>query len=145
MVLSLYRREEGQSIVELALLLPILLLVTFFALEISLGAYYKLTLNNMVREVARIVSVSESETPEVTNEKVNAIVQVYSTNGPLVLEVDDPEKFNLTWEESILDVTYKTITVSATYNGLKLPFIGKMAVKSVLIYPKLYVSPDIWQ
>lgn len=142
---KLIKKDDGQSIIELALLLPIMLLITFFALEISLGAYYKLTLNNMVREIARVVSVSEGEAPETTEEKVNNIVHAYSTNGPLVLPVNDPSKFDLMWEESILDVTYKAITVKATYRGLELPLIGPLTISANLVYPKLYVSPDIWQ
>ncbi len=138
------RNENGQSIVEFALLLPIMLLITFFALELSLSTYYKLTLNNMVREVARVVSVSESEAPEVTSSKVNSIIQTFAAKGPLRLEVNDPEKFTLDWNEEIINVTYKSITISATYSGLSLPFIGPVVVKSMLVYPKLYISPDIW-
>lgn len=141
---KLCKSENGQSIVEFALLLPIMLLITFFALELSLSTYYKLTLNNMVREVARVISVSESEEPEVTSSKVNTIIQTFATEGPLVLEVNDPEKFTLNWNEEIINVTYKSITVSATYSDLSLPFIGPIVVKSMLVYPKLYVSPDIW-
>jgi len=141
---TFFKSENGQSIVEFALLLPVMLLITFFALELSLSTYYKLTLNNMVREVARVISVSESEAPEVTSGKINTIIQTFATKGPLVLEVNDPEKFNLDWNEEIINVTYKSITISATYNGLSLPFIGPIVVKSMLVYPKLYISPDIW-
>lgn len=137
--------EKGQSVVELALFLPIILLITFFALEISLGTYYKLILNNIVREVARVVSVSEGEAPEATEEKINNLLQAYSANGPLVLPVNDPEKFELILEENILDITYKSIEVKATYRGLDLPFIGPLTVSSNIVFPKLYVSPDIWQ
>lgn len=140
-----YRNDGGQSIVEFALLLPIMLLITFFVLSIALGNYYKTTLNNMIREVARVVSVSENEAPEKTEEKVNKVVQAYATFGPLVLEVDDADKFKLEWDEEIVSITYKAITVSATYSGLDLPFIGPFAVSSKLVYPKLYVSPDIWE
>jgi Flp pilus assembly protein TadG len=143
-VSAFYRNENGQSIIEFALLLPIMLLITFFALELSLSTYYKLTLNNMVREVARIISVSESETSEITSSKVDALIQTFATNGPLVLEVNDPEKFTLDWNEEIVNVTYKYITISATYKGLNFPFIGPIVVKSMLVYPKLYISPDIW-
>jgi hypothetical protein len=98
----------------------------------------------MVREVARIISVSESETSEITSSKVDALIQTFATNGPLVLEVNDPEKFTLDWNEEIVNVTYKYITISATYKGLNFPFIGPIVVKSMLVYPKLYISPDIW-
>ena len=143
-VSAFYINENGQSIIEFALLLPIMLLITFFALELSLSTYYKLTLNNMVREVARIISVSESETSEITSSKVDALIQTFATNSPLVLEVNDPEKFTLDWNEEIVNVTYKYITISATYKGLNFPFIGPIVVKSMLVYPKLYISPDIW-
>jgi Flp pilus assembly protein TadG len=137
------KNEKGQSTVELALFIPFILFVTFFAVEIVLGSYYGLVLNNVVREVARIVSVSEGENPSVTQTKVNNLLNRFSTDGPLRLEVNDPALFSLTWQETLLDTYYKQITVQTTYRGLKLPFIGPLNISASIIFPKLSLPPGI--
>jgi len=134
---NLNKSEKGQSTIELALFIPIFLLTAFLIVEIILGSYCRLVLNNVVREVARIVSVSEGENPDLTQAKVKKILDRFSANGPIRLDENEPEIFSLTWEENILDISYKTITVKATYRGIKIPLVGTLNVTASIIYPKL--------
>jgi len=42
---NLNKNENGQSIVEFALFLPVILLVVFVSIQISIIAYYRLVIN----------------------------------------------------------------------------------------------------
>ncbi len=57
MIKHFVRSSKGQAVVELALVLPIFLLLVFGVIEISRIGYSYVTLNNAVRSGARIASL----------------------------------------------------------------------------------------
>lgn len=81
-------REKGQSAVEMALTLPLLLLLIFGMIEMGWMASTRLVMDNMTREGARAGIVAQSMsgvTTEVTN-SINGIKPSYMTS-PLTITV----------------------------------------------------------
>lgn len=131
------KKEQGQSVVEFALLLPILLFIVMFAIEISMGAYYKMILNQIMLDVARIVAVSDNQTSSELNADVQAILTAYQNQGALHIRATDTSLFSITWSTETVDILYKIITVTGRYTGVQLPFIGTLPVSDQLVYPFL--------
>ncbi|MGV1045777.1 MULTISPECIES: TadE/TadG family type IV pilus assembly protein [unclassified Limnohabitans] len=73
--------QQGAAAVEFALILPILLLVFFGMIELSLALYDKAILTNASREGARAGIVLSS--PKMTDAQIRAVVLNY-TNGSLI-------------------------------------------------------------
>lgn len=71
------RKTRGQSLVEMALVLPILLLLVLTFIDLARGVYYYSTLGNAVREGARYASVRKLDTSTVRAE-VESVVKGYS-------------------------------------------------------------------
>jgi hypothetical protein len=71
------RKTRGQSLVEMALVLPILLLLVLTFIDLARGVYYYSTLGNAVREGARYASVRKLDTQTVRDE-VESVVTGYS-------------------------------------------------------------------
>ena len=69
------KEEKGQSVVEFALVLPVLLLILCGILEFSWALYGKLSLENTAREAARAGSVGATVT-EATANAQNTIVAI---------------------------------------------------------------------
>lgn len=121
--------------VEFALLLPVLLFIVMFAIEICMGSYYKMVLNHIMLDVARVVAVSETESAGDLNQKIQGILTAYQNQGALHIHSRDASLFSVTWTTETVDILYKVITVTGRYNGVRLPFIGNLLVSDQLIYP----------
>lgn len=68
------KKQQGQSLVESALIIPLVLLLIFTFLDLGRGVYYYSALGNAVREGARYASVTKLENTSVEadiKEKVN--------------------------------------------------------------------------
>lgn len=68
---------RGQSLVEMALILPVLLLLVLTFLDLGRAVYYYSTIGNAVRDGARYASVNKLDTLE-AREKVEDMVRKYS-------------------------------------------------------------------
>ena len=79
-VFVLPQPEKGQSIVEFALFLPVILLVVFVSIQISIIAYYRLVLNQVLTDLARTVSVTENPDNVVCQNRIESILDFYSEN-----------------------------------------------------------------
>lgn len=133
---SLFNKEQkGQSVIEFSMMLPIFLLIVMFSIEICFGTYYKMVLNHLLLDVARVVAVSDNETTSALNSKVQGILTSYQNKGSLLFQTKNTSLFTLTWTTQTVDVVYKVITVQASYTGIKLPFIGTLNVSDKLIFP----------
>jgi len=130
-----FKKQKGQSLVEFAVLLPVLLFVVMFAIEISMGAYYKMILNQIMLDVARVVAVSDAGSTEDLNEKVQGILTAYQSQGALRILSSDTSLFSITWTSETIDIFYSLITVTGRYTGVRLPFIGTLPVSDQLVYP----------
>lgn len=134
-VRELQKSQLGQSIVEFSLMLPIFLLVMMFAIELCFGAYYKIVINQLLLDVARVVSVSDNETSTQTNNKIQAILNAYQNQGAIYLKAKDTSLFTVSWTIQTVNIIYKVVTVKARYTGVRLPFIGTLPVSDQLIFP----------
>jgi Flp pilus assembly protein TadG len=56
-----YKKEHGQSMVELALILPVMLLLVFGTIDIGLGVKTYIGLTNATREGVRWISIHPSD------------------------------------------------------------------------------------
>ena len=73
------QKSHGQSLVEVALTLPLLLLLIFTFLDLGRAVYYYSAIGNAVREGARFASVTPLDlTDSDDQDEVKAVVQNYS-------------------------------------------------------------------
>lgn len=73
----------GQSLVEFALTIPILLLVIFVFLDLGRAVYYYSALNNAVREGARYATVTLFSSNADRETKVRQVVQDFAVSMPI--------------------------------------------------------------
>ena len=79
-----YRREEGQAMVEFALILPIFLLILCGIIDFGWLFYNQLSLNNACREGARYAVVHTAENADTTaiiNHIENTTTTVFANDG----------------------------------------------------------------
>ncbi len=119
------RNERGASAVEFALVMPILALVVFGIIEMSLILYEVAILTNASREGARAGIVSQS--PRATDTDILGVVDTYlkdrfpksfdgSTNPPqITISPDYATRQNATFGSDL------TVTVKYRYSFLVLP------------------------
>lgn len=108
--------QIGAAAVEFALILPILLLVFFGMIELSLALYDKAILTNASREGARAGIVLSS--PKLTDAQIRTVVLNY-TNGALI-SLGSTTAPTVTIEQST-PASFPNplrVTVSYTYKGL---------------------------
>lgn len=81
---SRFRREDGQAMVEFALILPILLLILCGIIDFGWLFYNQLSLNNACREGARYAVVNTAEdgsTQAIINHIEMTTTTVFANNG----------------------------------------------------------------
>jgi len=101
-----FKKETGQSMLELAIILPIFMLIVCGIIDFGWLFYNQLTLNNSAREGARFAVVNTTPTDRITliQNKVNAV-----TPAPL-----------------------KTgMTITITYSNVTTPLLGDVTVTLV--------------
>lgn len=134
--------RKGQSIVEFALMVPLLLMCIMVFLEISFNVYYKMVLNHLLLDVARIVAVSKDEPTSQTNSKIQSVIDAYANQGAIIFRTKDSSKFSVSWQgPTVENVIYKSIVVRARYTGIRLPFVGPLPVSDEIIFP--YVDHEM--
>jgi Flp pilus assembly protein TadG len=108
--------QQGAAAVEFALILPILLLVFFGMVELSLALYDKAILTNASREGARAGIVLSS--PKMTDAQIRAVVLNY-TNGSLIsLGTTTAPTVTVVQSNPASFPNALRVTVSYTYKGL---------------------------
>ena len=108
--------QQGAAAVEFALVLPILLLVFFGMVELSLALYDKAILTNASREGARAGIVLSS--PKMTDAQIRAVVLNY-TNGSLIsLGTTTAPTVTVSQSSPASFPNPLRVTVSYTYKGL---------------------------
>lgn len=122
------KREKGQSAVEFALVLPILLLIVCGILDFGWLFYNQLSVENACREGARVgcVNSQEAHLTEIVTDKVKAIlpdnldpvtvdVKLTNTSSPLEGDLKVNVKAEMTTLTPVLGVIYgKTKELSYT-------------------------------
>lgn len=108
--------QQGAAAVEFALVLPILLLVFFGMVELSLALYDKAIITNASREGARAGIVLSS--PKMTDAQIRAVVLNY-TNGSLIsLGTTTAPTVTVSQSSPASFPNPLRVTVSYTYKGL---------------------------
>jgi Flp pilus assembly protein TadG len=92
---NLIKNEKGATMVELAIVLPILLIVLFAIAEISIALYDKAVLTNASREGARAGIVAQN--PRVDDDRICQIVTDYAASYLVTFGGD-----NLTCDDIII-------------------------------------------
>lgn len=119
------KRQQGVALVEFALLLPLLLILTFTVTEIGRAYYQYNTIVKSVREGARYLSV---RAPNVDVDKARNIVVYGNTDGtgaPLALGLSLSNVPVPTWGTTGNYPVLDTVTISVT--GYKYtPLVGNM-------------------
>lgn len=107
------RRESGQSAVELALTLPLLLLLICGMIELGWLASNRLVLDNITREGVRagIVATSASSNTTDVTDRINAMKPDYMT-GTLVITVTYSNSTNFRDGDITVVTTYDLPTLT---------------------------------
>jgi len=117
------KRQQGAALVEFALLLPIMLVLTFSVTEIGRAYYQYNTIAKSVREAARYLSV---RAPNVDVDKARNIV-VYGnpagTGSPLALGLSLSNVPTPTWGTTGSYPVLNIVTISVT-NYRYVPLLG---------------------
>lgn len=110
------KTQSGQSIVEFALVLPLLVLFLMAILESGLLLYDKAVITNAAREGARagIVAVENRTFAGVQATAINA-ANLYLTNNLVTFQPNTPS-ITVTPTGSAPYTMYNTLTVRITYN-----------------------------
>jgi Flp pilus assembly protein TadG len=92
MARNLFKTQKGITMVELAIILPILLLVLFAIMELAIALYDKAVLTNASREGARAGIVAQD--PRVSDDTIRKVVRDYAaahliTFGADILQADE--------------------------------------------------------
>jgi len=116
--------QHGQSVIEFALVLPLLLIILLGTIEFALCLYDKAVITNASREGARHGIISQD--PRVTDAEIMAVVNNYcsthlvtfSTNSPITT-ITRPGSGPYTYTDEL------TVNVTYNYGWLVMPgFIG---------------------
>lgn len=122
-------RQKGTAAVEFALILPLLLLLTFITTEFGRAMYQYNTIIKSVRDAVRYLSV---QTPG-TNIAAAQNLVVYgktnpaSSDAPLALGLDDSTKVSITptWATAGSNPLINTVTVTVSGYRFK-PLFGSV-------------------
>jgi Flp pilus assembly protein TadG len=131
--------QQGAAAVEFALILPILLLVFFGMIELSLALYDKAILTNASREGARAGIVLSS--PKMTDAQIRAVVLNY-TNGSLIsLGTATAPTVTVVQSNPASFPNALRVTVSYTFKGLGVgTMLGALGSPIVLTSSTLMVN-----
>ena len=130
--------EKGQSIVEFALFLPVILLIVFVAIQISIIAYYRLLLNQALTDLARTIAVTENPESVLCQNRIESILDFYSENAVISMQLNDSDLFVWEWERETTVGLHALVIISGTYHGMRLPFIREYIISDSLCYPSVY-------
>lgn len=110
---NLWKRERGQSLVELAIMLPILLIILLGIIDFGRVFYAYVTITNASREGARYGSMHPLSTDEI-NSRVKQ-----EAAGTLTILDDD---ITITSDTDTITVTVETTFTTLFFGNL--PFMG---------------------
>lgn len=119
--------QSGVALVEFALILPLLLVMTFIVTEFGRAIYQYNTLTKSVRDAARYLSI---QTPDTRIEEARNLIVYGNTTGdgtPLALGLSLANVPTPTWQEQGTAPVIRTVTVEIqgyTFQSLFLTTFG---------------------
>ena len=118
--------------------LPVILLIVFVAIQISIIAYYRLVLNQVLADLARTVSVTENPDNVVCQNRIESILEFYSENAMIPMQVDDDTLFEWEWTREATAGLNQMVVITGTYHGMRLPFIREYIITDSVCYPSVF-------
>ena len=121
-------KQNGVAMVEFALILPLLLLLTFITTEFGRAMYQYNTITKSVRDGARYLSTKTPYTKQIEARNLIIYGNLTGTGSPLVLGLtvsNVPLPQNITWQTTGFNPVINTVTV--TVSGYKFtPLFGSV-------------------
>lgn len=108
-------KQNGTAVIELALILPLLLLLTFITTEFGRAVYQYNTITKSVRDAARYLSVQTPDThvAQARNLLVYGTLEPGSGDAPLLPGLDLPEvEKAVSWQPAGTAPVINTVTVT---------------------------------
>jgi len=109
-------RQRGAAVVEFALLLPLLLVITFGIIEFSIALYDKAVITNASREAARAGVIYSS--PRLTNTQISTVATNYCQNYLISLGGTVVPTVSVSHPSGTNSGNPLTVTVSYGYRSL---------------------------
>ncbi|MDB5854718.1 MAG: pilus assembly protein TadE [Herminiimonas sp.] len=107
-------RQSGVALIELALILPMLLIMTFITTEFGRALYQYNTLTKSVRDAARYLSTQSPGTKIVEARNLVVYGNTLGTGTPLARGLTVANVPAPTWQTVGTDPVINTVTVSVT-------------------------------
>ncbi len=104
-------RQNGAALIELALILPFLLLLTFITTEFGRAMYQYNTITKSVRDAARYLSVQAPGTHQTEARNLVVYGSTTNTGAPLALGLDLAQVPAPTWQTAGSDPLINTVTI----------------------------------
>ena len=104
------KRQQGQSLVEFALLFPILILIVLGIADLGRAYYALVTLNDAAEEGAMYAAISPDPTNSAEREKIRDRA-AHATSG--LINADDLKQ---NWDQDSVVVGGDTVTVTVEYD-----------------------------
>ena len=106
--------QQGVAIVEFALILPLLLLLTFITTEFGRAIYQYNTITKSVRDAARYLSVQTPGTNVSAAQNLVVYGNVAGTGTPLALGLAVTNVLTPTWQTAGSNPLINTVTVTVS-------------------------------
>jgi Flp pilus assembly protein TadG len=113
------RSEKGQSLVETALILPILLLLLFGIVDFGRLLHAYLTIDHAGREAARFASVSVQSTDAEIRARVTSTATGLNID-PNAIIIDPPASGRTSGKDVTITIPYKFNFITPLVNKLKI-------------------------
>lgn len=120
--------QRGAALVELALILPLLLLITFITTEFGRALYQYNTITKSVRDAVRYLSVQTPGTGQAVAQNLVIYGSTTNTGAPLAIGLDQAT-VNANWQITGTAPVMNTVTVSVTGYCFMPLFISVLGVR----------------
>lgn len=143
-IVFLRKNKDGATIVEFAVILPLLILMVFGIIEFSLIFYNKAIITNSAREGARAGVVwgpeLDGKSYRLTKEKIEEIagnylgnyIITFGTPGPIVIS-SEPCKGESTTDEVTVTIQYTHSFFVLPFSNINLSSQSKMKCESIAV------------
>jgi hypothetical protein len=131
------KKQEGQSLVEFALIFGTMLLITLVFISLSLAVYYQIQLSRINADIARIASLAEFESFGDNAQKIELILGHYQNNLPIPMVLLDDTMFQYNIQVTAYSQELQMMSVQSSYRGVMIPLLGRVPVAVSLAYPRL--------
>lgn len=126
MLRKLKQGEQGQALVEMALVLPLFFLLLFGVIEMGRIGYAYLTISNAVREGARTAAIGGSDLDirnKINNSAANLDAEL------LIINISPLEDYRQSGQDTTVQVSYPV--------QLVIPLIGNIVPNPVVVSANL--------